>query len=659
MLIKSLRYLINKLKSQRIRSSDIGLFDPYLPISSLKPLPEGYQNESTEATTLYDDVPLEKRNFLWFRLVILLIGGVITFRLIALQISHGQENYQLAEGNRLRTQLIPAPRGLFYDRYGVPLVKNIPSFSVVFQSNELPKNASAQKQFIATLAKVLEQNETELAQTIINNKDKEEVVLLDGVTRDKSLSLELKLNGLAGVYLIKAPTRQYADIPSLGHLLGYIGSVTAEDLKENGQLLPTSLVGKNGLERQYDSLLQGQPGIETLEVDSAGRTIRSIGTQLPQVGQSVFLGLDSELQKVAAQSLKESIEKNGATSGAAVALDTRTGEVLAMVSAPNFDGNVFARAEAREARQALLGDPLSPLINRAIAGQYPSGSTIKPVVLAAALEEKVIAANTRIDTSAGEISIGGRTFRDWKNHPSADAPQAIAESNNIYFYTVGGGNDKIKGLGVERLAKYMDKFGFGSVTNIDLPGEKKGNVPTPDWKKRVKKESWFVGDTYNMSIGQGDLLVTPLQLTRATAAIASGGQLRQPRMIKNFLNPNGSPAEVPTKTVNEQVVSPETIAVVKQGMRQAVISGSARSVFGSMAVEVAAKTGTAQTNASKERTHSWITSFAPYNNAEIAISVIVEGGGEGFSVAAPVAKNILEQYFRLPLTPIVPATPSE
>ena len=430
MVIKSLRYLVNQLRRQRIRSSDTGLFDPYTSIGSLKPLANNYETEAEEVFGGGDDVPKEKRTFFFFRAAVVFVGLIIAYRLIGLQISHGQENYRLAEGNRLRTQLIPAPRGLFYDRNGVSLVQNVPSFSVIFQSSELPRKVDDQNKFIALLAAALGQNEAELTDKIKNNRNKEQVVLLDGVTRDQSLSLELKLGNLSGVYLIKTPIRQYADIPSLGHLLGYIGKVSPEDLSKNNQLLPTSLVGKSGLEKQYDATLQGQVGIETLEVDSAGRTIRSVGNQPPQVGQSIFLGIDSQLQRTAASSLKDSIEKNGASSGAAVALDTRTGEVLAMVSIPNFDNNVFSNPDP-QLRQALLTDPLSPLINRAIAGQYPSGSTIKPVVLAAALQEKVISATTRLNTSAGEISIGGRVFKDWKTHDSADATQAIAESQRI------------------------------------------------------------------------------------------------------------------------------------------------------------------------------------------------------------------------------------
>ena len=351
--------------------------------------------------------------------------------------------------------------------------------------------------------------------------------------------------------------------------------------------------------------------------------------------------------------MQESITKSGATNGAAVAIDVNTGDVLAMVSLPTFDNNLFSPTTDSAARQAVLQDPGSPLINRAISGQYPSGSTVKPFVATAGLATGVINANTKIDTSAAKIELGQWTFHDWKTHGTSDVKQAIAESNNIFFYSVGGGYKQIGGLGAERLAAWLTKFGFGQVTGIDIPGEQDGLVPTPDWKKKTKKESWYIGDTYNLSIGQGDLLVTPLQLARATAAIANNGQLLTPRLVKSSFSPASGQKDYPIRTTRDNLAPASALQVVREGMRQAVLSGSARS-FATLPVEVAAKTGTAQFDKAKEKTHSWFTAFAPYNNPQIAVTVIVEGGGEGYVVAAPVAKNIIEAYFKLPLTPIQP-----
>lgn len=660
MITDLFRKLLSLVRPKKIRSTDSGIFDPFTPVGELKPLTGNqvlWQNDPVET-----DLPVSSQDyqaaFGFFRILVIILGAVLAGRLVVLQISQGQQNYLLAEGNRLKTLLVPAPRGVIYDRNGVALVKNIPNYSVILQPSQLPRPAAERAAFISTIAAIISIPETEILDRLNAQRNSEDIVLLENIDRERAMSLELRLNDFTGVYLATAPQRTYGDLPSLGHLIGYIGKISAEDKKRNPDLLPTALIGKAGLEKEYDNLLQGVPGIETLEVDSQRRSIRTVASKPAESGQSLFLTVSNELQRVTATALKDSIDKNGATSGAAVAMNVRTGEVLSMVSFPNYDNNIFSPETAPDALRAVLQDPLSPLINRAVTGLYPAGSTTKPVIAAGALDQKVISPTTKIDTSAGKISVGPWTFSDWTIHGNSDVKQAIAESNNIFFYSIGGGYGKIQGLGAEKLASYIERFGFGKITNIDLPQEAAGNVPTPDWKKKIKKEAWYIGDTYNLSIGQGDLLITPLQLTRATAAIANGGKLLTPRLLKSILHKNGTVTETEIVTVNNQVVGADSLEVVRGGMRQAVLAGSARA-FNGMGVEVAAKTGTAQITASKEKTHSWFTAFAPYNDPEIAISVIVEGGGEGFSVAAPVAKNMIESYFQLPLTPITAAKPSE
>lgn len=655
------RWLQQLFGKQSLRSSDTGLFDPFLPIASVKKTDDeqSFDQIAEDADPFFSEQVMQRRQFMPFKLILVLIVAGVVLRLTVLQISQGQANYQLAEGNRLKAEAVIPARGLFLDRNGVALVKNVPNFSVVLSPQEVPTKKELREEFVTRVSSALKLDSSAFEKTVDETKTRDAVTLLEGLDRETALSVELRLNGIEGVDVVKTPSRLYSSVAGLGHILGYIGKVDADDLEQRDDLLSTSLVGKTGLEQTYDRELQGRPGIETLEVDSLGRKIRSVGVQPARPGQTLVLTIDAAVQEVAAKSLQEAIEKNGATSGAAVALDPRSGDVLAMVSAPFFDNNIFSRAVDQEQRKAVLANPLSPLVNRAISGQYPSGSTIKPVVAAAALQEKVITPTTKIDTSEGKITIGQWTFPDWKTHGVADVKQAIAESNNIFFYTIGGGHKNIGGLGVERLASYLEKFGFGKPTGVDLPGETKGLVPRPDWKKKVKKESWYIGDTYNLAIGQGDFLLTPLQLTRATAAIANGGTLYQPKFIKSILSSDETETrDFAPKQQVDQVVSAETLSVVRDGMRQTVLSGSARS-FSALPIPIAAKTGTAQFSVGKEKTHSWFTAFAPFDNPEIAISVIVEGGGEGFSVAAPVAKNIFEQYFRLPLTPIVPAVTTE
>ncbi len=653
-----------------IRPSDRGLFDPFVPITSLKRLNNEYQagfEMTSEKDSFlppgeaqrpdeFDENVTTTPGFWFFRVVILLAAGVLFFRLIGLQISQGQENFSRAEGNRLVSKPSPAPRGLVYDRKGTALVHNEPSFSAILHVADFPKKKEERQAYLEKLAIGLGKTIDETSAMILPNLEKESVILEDGINRDRELTLEVKLHDLSGVELTKAPSRRYGDLPSLGHIIGYIGKVTADDLKQRPELLPTSFIGKAGLERSYDKVLQGVPGADTLEIDSLGRTVRPIGSTLPAAGQSLVLGLDSDVQRATANALRDSIQKNGATSGAAVAFDPRNGDILAMVSFPSFDNNLFSSSIDPNKRKEVLTDPLSPLINRVVAGQYPSGSTIKPFVASAALSEKTITPTTQLDTSEGKITVGQTTFSDWKTHGVSNVTQAIAQSNNIFFFALGGGYKQVPGLGIDRLKNYFQKFGFGSSTGIDLEQgvEAKGLVPDPDWKKRIKKESWFLGDTYNTSIGQGNLLVTPLQLVRATAAIANGGKLIRPRLVKTIVSSKGNAQDQPVIVDNDSVVPGDVISVVRDGMRLTVTAGSAHSVLGNFPIEVAAKTGTAQTSHSKDKTHSWFTCFAPFNNPEIAISVIVEGGGEGYAVAAPVARNTLESYFGLPITPIIP-----
>ncbi|MDO8649806.1 MAG: penicillin-binding protein 2 [Candidatus Berkelbacteria bacterium] len=644
-----------RFRVSKIRSTDLGIFDPYVPLGSLKTLGADYESsvkDPAEGGVLESNVQ-SRRSFFLLKAVAFLIAAIFAFRLISLQITQGQENYRLAEGNRLKTNLISAPRGLIYDRNGVGLVQNAPSFSLILRPSELPKKKSDRQMYLDDLARLVLLDRAALETMVNSQANRDFITLLDGLNREQSLSLELKTHGWNALELIKQPIRLYGTVPSMGNLLGYIGKVDAEDLKKRPNLLPTSYVGKSGVESTYDEILQGIPGQEITEVDSLGRAIRSVGNKPSVSGNSLVLGLDASIQRVTATALQESIIKSGATNGAAVAIDVNTGDVLAMVSLPTFDNNLFSPTTDSAARQAVLQDPGSPLINRAISGQYPSGSTVKPFVATAGLATGVINANTKIDTSAGKIEVGQWTFHDWKTHGTSDVKQAIAESNNIFFYSVGGGFKQIGGLGAERLAAWLTKFGFGQVTGVDIPGEQDGLVPTPDWKKKTKKESWYIGDTYNLSIGQGDLLVTPLQLARATAAIANNGQLLTPRLVKSSFSPGTGQKDYPIRTTRDNLAPASALQVVREGMRQAVLSGSARS-FATLPVEVAAKTGTAQFDKAKEKTHSWFTAFAPYNDPQIAVTVIVEGGGEGYVVAAPVAKNIIEAYFKLPLTPIQP-----
>jgi penicillin-binding protein 2 len=286
------------------------------------------------------------------------------------------------------------------------------------------------------------------------------------------------------------------------------------------------------------------------------------------------------------------------------------------------------------------------MFDRVISGAYPSGSTIKPLVAAGGLQENVITQNTTIDDS-GSIKVGSWVYPDWKAHGLVDIRRALAVSCNVFFYAVGGGWDKIRGLGPAKLQYYYEKFGLGAKTGIDLPGEISGLVPSPDWKEKAQKEMWYLGDTYHMSIGQGDVLTTPLQMVMAISAIANNGELLKPKLVDKISDENGKTIQEFSKEVTRNnFVDKDNLQIVREGMHDCVTQtyGSCHGVLGGVPVDAAAKTGTAQ-YANNTKTHAWMVSFAPYNNPTFAIAVIVEGGGEGYAAAGPVVKDSLSYYF--------------
>jgi penicillin-binding protein 2 len=335
---------------------------------------------------------------------------------------------------------------------------------------------------------------------------------------------------------------------------------------------------------------------------------------------------------------------------AIVAMDPRNGQVLALLSFPEFDSNVFEQGAYDNERKKILNDQNEPLFNRALSGQYPSGSVIKPVIGAAALQEGVVTPNTIVQDNGSIVIVNPYspgvvyTFPDWKTHGAVNIYSAIAQSCDIYFYTIGGGYGNIEGLGVDRIKKYLNLFGFGQKTGIDLPGEQPGLVPDETWKKKAKNEPWYIGDTYHLSIGQGDLLVTPLQMASAISAIANGGKLYAPYLVDKIVDSDKNSIKVfEPELIRENFIDQKNLEAIRKGMRETVVSGSGR-LLADLPVETAGKTGTAQV-AGQKRENAWFVAFAPYENPEIALSIVFEGAGEGSSVAAPLARDILNWYF--------------
>ena len=584
--------------------------------------------------------------FRYFYFFGLLLAGILVFKLVNIQITNGYANQLLADNNRVRTLKLEPPRGSIIDSQGVPLVRNTPSYRLDVYPADLPKKKSDRLILYKKVVQITGLSEKSLLKIDLQGlASQEPVTLQENVERDTALAWESRLNDYPSFVITKDSTRAYSLIPGLSHILGYTGKISKKELQSNKSDYNTiSRTGKNGIEKFYESTLRGKIGIEELEVDSKGRTQRTLSTKLPITGNNLSLSIDTRLQSAAVSALQQAFIDNKSDKGIVVAINPQDGSILAYASLPSYDNNLFSRGITQKEYNSLLEDKNRPLLDRIASGTYPSGSVIKPMVSIAGLQEKTITPSTKLDTSAGAIKIGQWVFPDWKVHGIADVRQAIAESNDIFFYALGGGYQNIKGMGVDRLGQWYKKFGFGTATGVDLPNESFGLVPTDAWKRKTQKEPWYIGDTYHMSIGQGYFLATPLQMAVATSAIANNGDILKPHLASKVVDNNGNILKTITKeVVKSGIADKENLKVVQEGMRLCVTAGSAF-VLRNLPFTSAAKTGTAQFG-DNTNSHAWFTAYAPYENPEIAVVVMIEGGGQGSTTSGPVAKSILEAYF--------------
>ncbi len=608
------------------------------------------------------DIDYEKEDFteikskpklIWFSLLVGLIFLVLIFRLWNLQIVQGNYYFDLAEGNRIRIKDITASRGVIYDRDGNKLVQNVASFNVEISPQDLPKDQKKLNRDIVAISQVLHIPLEEIQKKIQQAKGTDPIILQENINRKQALILKEELNIQNLAQVKEYATRSYVSGFGLSHILGYIGKVTKEDLKDE-RYLSTDIIGKMGIEGFWEDYLKGKNGKEQIEVDANGRLKRILASESAESGNNIKLALDLDLQKKTYEIIQAAIQRRNSPGGVAIIMNPYNGEIYSLVSFPDFDNNLFTITEKEvfeKEYSQLLNDSDLPLFNRAISGTYPSGSTIKPVLAAGALNEGTITASTSLVTK-GYIEVPNKynpdivyKFPDWKVHGWVDTRRAIAVSCDVFFYAVGGGYAHIKGLGLEKIREYYTKFGLGQKTGIDLIGEVSGLVPSEEWKKKVKNESWYQGDTYHISIGQGDLLVTPLQVLNFTAAVANGGDLVQPHLAVEIRDKEGKLIQkINRKIIRENLVASSHIRTVQEGMRQAVTSGTASNYLNSLPVSVAAKTGTAQFD-NNRKTHTWLTAYAPYDNPEIALVVMLEGGRENGESALPTARDILNYYF--------------
>ncbi len=629
-------------------------------LSSFQIEPEELLLDRHESRSIFldDDSRVENHlnpNSFWaLFLFSFIISAVLLGRAFWLDVVKGDYYANRAQSNNVRFWSQPALRGIIYDRNNKALVENIPVFNLLTITKFLPKNAVELDAMLGSAAAIINIPADTLKKglTGLDANMLDPVILQSNIGEEKVLAFEARSEEFPGLIIEKSAIRDYKNGPAFFHTLGYLGRVSKNDIKDDNYYSLTDSIGLFGLESRYEKELRGQKGERAALLNSNGAVLNQVVAQESVPGNNIVLSVDGGLQEVLYNSLKNTkIAWNG-SGAAAVALDPRNGEVLALVSLPSPDGNDFSRGLAVSEYKRITSNPERPLFNRAISGLYPAGSTVKPLIASAALQEKIIDPAKQIDDTLGYISVPNQydpdivyIFKDWKAHGYVDMRRAIAVSANVYFYTIGGGYKNNKGLGIEKIDKYLKLFGLGAASGIDLDGEKSGLVPTPDWKKKVKKEDWFTGDTYNVSIGQGDLMVTPLQMASAIAAVANNGTLWQPRIVKDISSPDGDIlSKSKSSSIRNSFIDPENLKVVREGMRQAVHEGSAH-LLSALPFETAGKTGTAQFGVNNAKSNAWFVGFAPYENPRIAVAIVVDGAGEGSSAAVPIAKDIFEWYF--------------
>lgn len=534
-----------------------------------------------------------------FAVFTLFLFFIIFIKLFSLQIVRGGNFRERADSNRVQVKVIHAPRGVIYDRGGAVLAANAPAFRL----------------FDPTTQKI------------------------KLITREEALELEVK-NDPPEADLEVDNVRAYPYGEKLAHVLGYTGEIS-EDLLKDAKWADYKIgdrIGQAGIEAEYEAILRGKDGGEIIEVDSQNNKLRTLRRVAPQPGQNIYLSIDVRLQEKIFEELTKALDKAGSSAGAAAALDPQSGQILALVSLPSFDPNIFTRFEEQGQIDEILTRQDSPILNRVISGTYPPGSTFKIISAIAALESGKITPQT-IFVDTGQIFLGTFRFSNWyfnqygKVEGAVDLVKALKRSTDTYFYQAA------QIIGLQPLVSWARKLNLGEEVGIDLPGEVKGLLPDETWKLNNKGEVWFPGDTLHLSIGQGFVLTTPLQILTMTSFVAADGNLYKPKLFLRV-----GEGKFKKELLKSNITSKDTLKVVKQGLSEVPKSGGTAWPFFTFPIPTAGKTGTAEYGDPAGRTHAWHTSYAPSDNPKIAMTVLVEGGGEGSSVAAPVVKEAFRFY---------------
>ncbi|MCG8518982.1 penicillin-binding protein 2 [Marinobacter xestospongiae] len=593
----------------------------------------------------------QRRSLVALAIVLLMLGGLVA-RMYQLQVVEHDTYTTLSDKNRVQVQSVPPTRGLIYDRNDTLLAENRPVFSVTI----VPERVPDLEVTLATLSRLLSVSEEDVERFKRRmhepRRPYQALPLRYDLNEQEIAALAVHRHELPGVEVAAELVRYYPHGEITSHALGYVGRINREELQRIDPVnyAGTNYIGKSGIESFYEDKLHGKVGYQHVETNARGRTLRVLSRENPVPGEDLKLHLDLRLQKLAYQLLD-------GRRGAIVAIDPESGGLLALASVPGFDANLFVTGISVAAYRELSTSHDKPLFNRALRGQYPPGSTIKPMMAVAALDSGVTTREREVwDPGYFQLKSGGRRYRDWKRggHGWVDLTRSMAESCDIYYY------DAAVRMGIDTMYEYLDQFGFGEDTSLDVRGALPGLLPSRDWKRATRSEPWYPGDSVNLGIGQGFMLATPLQLATATAVVANRGQWVQPRLLRDVVGDDPLAAVLPEATREDMVLNNQddwefvvdSMEEVMHGRR-----GTARRSGAGASYRMAGKTGTAQVFSLAQdeeydadeirerlRDHALFVGFAPVDDPEIVVSVIVENGGGGSSTAAPVARELFDAW---------------
>jgi len=610
----------------------------------------------------------------YFIVFILFFGlfAILLWQLSALQIAKGEEMLAKSENNQVRKESIPAYRGVIFDRSGTKLVENVASAGLYimidkYQDSEREMDSAKLQNACDTLEGILnghwkrisddkKEEYASIMERILKIHDSSpyftDILIASDLSNEEVIQIKAATENLPGIYIDDGSKRSYPYKNILSSILGYTGDVSAEDLKSISYLNSTDVVGRTGLEREYDEQLAGEDGQMVWEVDSLGKKISQEGLTIktPVSGKNLYLTLDMTIQSKLYEALQTGVTNSKATGGAGIIEDVNTGEIIAMVTYPTYDNNLFIGGISVTDYAKLLNDKANPLMNRAIAAQVPAGSTFKTMVATAALDAGAITKYTQYTSTSNYTFSNGASFQEYHNHAygTVNVIGALTVSSNIYFCEL------IRHWDMNALVPYLDKFGIGKVTGIDIPGEMAGRVPSPANKLMLATSTspwldpiWYPeGDSCNSVIGQGIGLVTPIQMSNWMGAIANEGTLYKPHLAKYFVDEKGNKVEVPVEILQKNIAKTDAFNMAKEGMWSAVNGGGASiSSLANLGTVVAAKTGTAEFGAldkkgNYEHTHAWVGGFFPYDNPKYSFSIFLEDGGESLN-AVKVMKEMI------------------